>query len=179
MIDTNWLVKTNINIDGFTDTINDITKDETPDNIFNKSTRGNKSVQFDLINHFKKIQYITNKITKEFESIEVLQKKKFKPLMGWTVYGHQGGYHKVHNHVGQHGKLDHISVVLYLETPNSKGWQQRGQFYFFLLDENGIKYHEIEPEKGMMIIMPTKVMHGSYPQPRGLRHTLNFDFGVA
>ena len=43
---------------------------------------------------------------------------------------------------------------------------------------NEIKYHEIQPEKGMMIVMPTKTLHGTYPQPRGLRHTLNLDFGV-
>ena len=178
MTNTNWLAHTNICIDGFADTINNITQGLKPTDVSDKSTRGYKSLQFSMKNHFKDIENITNEITRQFELIEPLQNKEFELLLGWTVYGRLGGYHTVHNHVGQHGKLDHVSVVIYLETPDLTGWQQKGQFYYFLLDNNEIKYHEIQPEKGMMIVMPTKTLHGTYPQPRGLRHTLNLDFGV-
>ena len=59
-----------------------------------------------------------------------------------------------------------------------KAPQQEGQFYFFLLKNNKIEYNEIQPEEGMMIVMPTKTLHGSYPQAKGLRHTLNLDFEI-
>ena len=167
MINTNWLAHTNISIDGFEDTLNNITQGETPIDISNKSTRGNESLQFSLNNYFKDIKNITNTVTQQLKRIEPLQNKKFNLLEGWTVYGRQGGYHMVHNH----GILNHVSVVIYLKTP-----KQEGQFYYFLLNNNEIECDEIQPEEGMMIVMPTKTLHGSYPQAKGLRHTLNLDF---
>ena len=41
--------------------------------------------------------------------------------------------------------------------------------------EKLISYH-IDPEPGTHVIMPSEMLHGAYPQPAGLRQTLNLDF---
>ena len=178
MKNLNWLGHTNICIDGFSDILKSVCENKMPAEHSKISTKGYKSQQFTLRYNFKDITEITSKVITELKKFDVLQNKELTPLMAWTVYGEHGGYHKVHNHVGEEGKLNHITAILYLNTPEKIGVEMKGEFYYFLLDKDKIKYHELQPEKGMMIVTPTSTFHGAYPQPEGLRHTLNFDFGV-
>jgi hypothetical protein len=88
----------------------------------------------------------------------------------WTVYGQEGSYHTTHNH-SQKGFESKISTVLYLDCP--KSYSHSGLFYaFFRSNEIILK----EPEIGKLIIFPSWIYHGTYPQPKGLRHTLSIDF---
>ena len=66
---------------------------------------------------------------------------------------------------------DSISTVAYLHMPERR-WDGDGAFYFVKEDKS---YH-IDPEPGTFIIMPSTLLHGAYPQPAGLRQTLNLDF---
>ena len=69
-------------------------------------------------------------------------------------------------------------ILVTRDTESGQACDENGLPYI-LLDNNEIKYHELEPVEGMLVIMPTRTLHGSYPQPRGLRQTLNFDFQVS
>ena len=178
MIQTNWLAHTKIDISGFSDTVEKIIKTKTPIDVFIRSTRGYKSNQYNFNNdEFETLNHIINNIKEELYNIDFLKNKKIQPSLGWTVYGEHYGYHEVHSHFNRELPYD-ISTVLYLKTPSITGYQNNGNFYYFLIDGDEIKYHQLEPVEGMLIIMPTKTLHGSYPQPRGLRQTLNFDFEV-
>ena len=179
MIQTNWLAHTQIDTCGFSDTIDKIVENKEPIDLFPKSTRGFKSNQYNFKgDDFIMLDDIINTIKNQLHNIDYLKGKKIEPSLGWTVYGEHHGYHEVHNHLNRGLPYD-ISTVLYLKTPSITGYTNKGQFYYFLLDNDEIKYHELEPVEGMLVIMPTRTLHGSYPQPRGLRHTLNFDFKVS
>ncbi len=99
----------------------------------------------------------------------------------WTVYGQEGSYHVTHNHLRNTSDLNNfgskflpqISIVLYLDCP--KSYSHSSLFYaFFRSNEIILK----EPEVGKLIIFPSWIYHGTYPQPKGLRHTLSIDFEI-
>ena len=95
----------------------------------------------------------------------------------WTVTGQEGSYHTVHDHGT--GK---ISTVTYLDVPDNQEYPQ-GDIFFVL---HGNSYNEIsmpmhrvftvKPQPGMIIMFPSWIVHGVYPQGKGLRRTLNVDF---
>ena len=100
-----------------------------------------------------------------------------KNYIAWSVEGHEGSYHRFHRH-GKKG-FDHIrentnlSTVLYLNVPDK---DPKGEFYFLLEKEDGVKFNCITPKVGDLFIFPWSVYHGVYPQGPGLRKTINFDF---
>lgn len=92
---------------------------------------------------------------------------------GWTVTGDKGSYHTPH----EHGR-DYVSSVIYTEVPE----KDPGVIYFVLHSDNySPLYHpqrrllHILPEKGMIIIFPSWLIHGTLPQGEGKRTTVNFD----
>lgn len=97
----------------------------------------------------------------------------------WTVIGEEGSYHTVHEH-----GYNHICSVTYLEVTEPSPHRPDGQIYFVM---HGEGYNEmsrptfrvlpIQPQKGMMVIFPSWMLHGVYPQGPGIRQTLNIDFG--
>ncbi|WLW37196.1 putative 2OG-Fe(II) oxygenase [Synechococcus phage S-MS29] len=86
----------------------------------------------------------------------------------WTVYGKKGGYHTVH----RHNVLEDMCSVLYLEVEKEENPSSQGAFYFFIDGE--CRRHE--PMTGDLLIFPATMWHGTYPQGRDHRHTLNIDF---
>lgn len=106
-------------------------------------------------------------------------KKRVNPLSAWTVLGAEGCYHTVHRH-NKKG-LNHLSTVLYLNTAESTekdDEDSRGCFYYFEYINNDINIVTIKPEAGDLFIFPIDTYHGSYPQAKGLRQTLNIDFEI-
>jgi hypothetical protein len=94
---------------------------------------------------------------------------------GWTVTGNKGSYHTPH----EHGR-DYVSSVIYTEVPD----KDPGAIYFVLHSDNySPLYHpqrrllHVHPEKGMIIIFPSWLIHGTLPQGEGKRTTVNFDLG--
>lgn len=87
----------------------------------------------------------------------------------WTVYGKKGGYHTVH----RHNDLEDFCSVLYLEVQEEDDPTSQGAFFYFIDGE--CRRHE--PMTGDLLIFPATMWHGTYPQGRDHRHTLNIDFG--
>jgi len=168
-----WLtidnIKTNI-------LINKILKTKEKENISNLSTKGKKSIQYTLTNEFNK----ENNLIKIRNLIETLIKKNLnknfnincdlKLMSAWTVLGKENSYHTVHNHNKKN--LNYVSTVTYLNVPK----KDKGLFYYFFQNEENLEHRIIEPNKNMVIIMPSWIYHGVYPQGKGLRQTLNLDF---
>ena len=158
-----------------------IVENRIPNRIESKSTTGDiqqyslhellDSNIHDLIKFKTKEILIENNILKE--------ENELNHKGSWTVYGQEGSYHVTHNHLRNTSDLNNfgskflpqISIVLYLDCP--KSYSHSGLFYaFFRSNEIILK----EPEIGKLIIFPSWIYHGTYPQPKGLRHTLSIDF---
>jgi uncharacterized protein (TIGR02466 family) len=105
---------------------------------------------------------------------------KINANAAWTVTGEEGSYHSLHDH-----GPSSISTVTYLEVPTAdEELNLPSGSIFFILDANGYnslsipKYRtvHIRPKKGMIVIFPSWLLHGVYPQQAGIRRTLNIDF---
>jgi hypothetical protein len=172
-IKKDWLIIDNIKTDIL---INKILKTKEKENISNLSTKGKKSIQYTLTNEFNK----ENNLIKIKNLIETLIKKNLnknfnincdlKLMSAWTVLGKENSYHTVHNHNKKN--LNYVSTVTYLNVPK----KDKGLFYYFFQNEENLEHKIIEPNKNMVIIMPSWIYHGVYPQGKGLRQTLNLDF---
>jgi hypothetical protein len=138
-----------------------------------KSTQGINSFQIELTN--------IDELSKLFlEAMKgVIETNNLKPTSCWSVSGEEGSYHRIHRHMPFNGedveKTNRISTVLYLDIP-SKTNVADGDFYFVVKENNEIKSYSIEPKVGDFIVMSANVFHGTYPQSKGLRITLNMDF---
>ena len=138
-----------------------------------KSTQGINSSQIELTN--------IDKLSKLFlESMKnLIEINNLKPTSCWSVSGEEGSYHRIHRHLPFNGedveKTNRVSTVLYLDVP-SKTKIADGDFYFVIKEDNEIKSYSIEPKAGDFIVMSANVFHGTYPQSKGLRRTLNMDF---
>lgn len=101
--------------------------------------------------------------------------------------GNKGSYHTPH----EHGR-DYVSCVIYTEVPDGPSplmdtvgaSDNRGPIYFVMHSDNySHLYHpqkrllHVLPEKGMIIIFPSWLIHGTLPQGEGIRTTVNFDLG--
>lgn len=96
----------------------------------------------------------------------------------WSIIGDEYSYCGIHDHPNILG----VSVVLYLQVPPNVSDnhldQTRGQIYFVLdsdsRDEDFDKrVIHITPDVGKLLIFPNWLLHGTYPQTKGIRQTLN------
>ena len=106
------------------------------------------------------------------------------PVGVWSVIGEENSYHMVHCH--SEGNFDGISTLLYLEVPDTN-IEDEPENNIFLITNIGPKnpyYHknspcqEINPEVGKLLIFPSWVLHGTYPQTKGIRQTFNIDYRI-
>lgn len=163
------------------------------------STKGKNVEQYWIEKRGKKPFYYKNR---EYEDI----KRKFKKQIhgrlkaasllrdfdielnqngAWTIIGEEGSYHGIHTHCD--GKMDGVSVVLYLNVPHSIQ-EDDSNCIFLVLHANpsslfmkqgcsGIQH--IKPEVGTVLIFPYHIPHGTYPQTKGIRQTFNIDFNFS
>ena len=96
----------------------------------------------------------------------------------WTVTGEEGSYHTLHEH--GYGK---ISTVTYLKVPPPNPPSMDGGIYLVMHADGfnevsgpNMRVLPIYPEEGMMLIFPSWILHGVYPQGPGTRQTISFDF---
>ena len=165
-----WIVQTKINISTIKLIMKDIVGIEV--DVALKSTRGFNCKQFDLFNQRSKFKKVINLIKNELCKLD---NKQYNLLSAWTVIGQENNYHLVHRH---NKPTNHLATVLYLKMPPTNNLHQSGEFYYFLKEGNEITCNNFLPEEGTLIIMPVHILHGSYPQPKGIRQTLNLDFEV-
>lgn len=99
------------------------------------------------------------------------------PCSAWTVIGGEGSYHTVHDH-----GPNTVSSVTYLEVPEKQSGSA-GDIFFIMhadgynpLSVPNTRIFHVKPQKGMIIIFPSWMFHGVYPQGPGIRQTLNMDF---
>ena len=98
---------------------------------------------------------------------ETILEKKLRLRNAWTVYGKEGSYHMAHRH---HCTADFLCTVLFLDTSGIS--TPNGDFYAILNND----VYQYSPQKGDLLIFTSDVCHGTYPQVKCLRHTLNLDF---
>lgn len=115
---------------------------------------------------------------KELVNYGQMQWPSMEVHSAWSMVGDEGSYQTIH----QHG-LGHICTVTYLDVPEFDPQSRGGYIYFVLhaepfneFSQPVTRYLNIRPEAGMSIIFPSWMLHGVYPQPPGLRRTLNIDF---
>ena len=158
------------------------------------STTGDNAQQYWIEKKGEKPFYYKNK---EYEEIEqrfregIYGRLKAASLLksddiqlrqgtAWTVIGEEGSYHTIHNHAD--GRMEGISVVLYLNVPDS---EDHSNCIFLVLHTDPSSHfinqgcpsvYHIEPEVGKVLIFPYNIPHGTYPQTKGTRQTFNIDY---
>jgi hypothetical protein len=187
----NWIIITHITDLGFSEPL--LADIDTSDFKMYTSAKGLNSKQYYLIPP----KWLPNSTVKEPEiwpklkdwSEKHVQKelvyhakmpdnwKKIHAFSSWVVKGEEGSFHTLHDH-----GPNNISSVFYLEVPETNDSIQ-GQIYFILhsdpyssLSVPRIRSLHFVPTKGSLIIFPSWIPHGVYPQGPGSRITLNIYF---
>jgi len=100
----------------------------------------------------------------------------------WTIVGEEGSYHEIHNHYD--GRMNGVSVVLYLNVPESKVKNKSNSIFIILHTDPSSQFiktivpgaYHVKPEVGKVLIFPYYILHGTYPQTKGIRQTFNIDY---
>lgn len=188
----NWVIIDKIgNLDFINSVVNDV--DTANDWSSMTSAKGIKSRQHYILNpKWKPVDNLkqpegweelrrryTNIVQKEIVNYGLMpfEWKDLYPTSAWTVIGEEGSYHTVHEH-----GVGNISTVLYLKVPKDQP-PPAGQIFFVMhsdpysdLSNPQFRTLHIHPEEGMIVIFPSWMIHGVYPQGPGVRQTLNIDF---
>jgi len=173
---TDWLIIKNLKIPKLEKEINKHILNLRKIDVSERSTRGNQSKQYNLFEFLKNknIKSIKKTIINSFNQ-RFNNKINLNLLNAWTVLGQKGSYHILHRH--NSCENIHIASVLYLNVPK-KSSNEEGCFYFCFRQKNEIVPYYHKPKKGDLLIFPIWLWHGSYPQNKGLRQTLNLDFKI-
>lgn len=188
-----WLIKIEVpqkTINLFNQYVDTTVSNVDPIDLNEKSTRGNLSKQYDLkssnIELFNKV--IIPILEDHFKNFT------FTNVDAWTVYGEEYGYHKIHKHnlmetnpffltgdgnfiaLDTSVPIDDISTVTYLKVPKPN-FNFFGDVFFVLRNlKNNLEVFNIAPKVGDIFIFPCHLFHGTTPQPKGTRQTLNLDY---
>jgi hypothetical protein len=164
------------------------------------STKGKNSEQYWIINR-KNNFFINDPMFCEFEkkyNNEIIDRIKsvnlfyekikseiyLSAINAWSVIGEENSYHTIHYH--NDGYFDGISTLLYLEVPK-ENCDDEPENNIYLVTNSGVKnpfYNQnqnilsINPEVGKLLIFPDWVLHGTYPQTKGIRQSFNIDYKI-
>lgn len=193
----NWVIKEKVDLE-FLNTANSIIdkfcQNQTPlkknsnnTKVLERSTTGILSNQYaiqkslaseEMIIFMKEYQNICEKISKDY--CVIMKDLYFSWKVAWTVVGGMGGFHTLHDH----DVLDNICSVLYLKCGKEIS-SPFGETYFILdancRNKNLINFEKkvtISPSEGDLLLFPSHILHGTYPQTSELRQTLNVDFEI-
>jgi hypothetical protein len=164
------------------------------------STRGKNAEQYWLVAnnfYFKNKDFediklecksqILNRLKKSNILNEKLQKKiNLKDNTCWSVIGEENSYHTVHSHENGHSNNSLISVVIYLKVPQTNIEHSPENNLFLLMNANitnsfydsSPQIIHINPVVGKLLIFPNWIIHGTYPQSKGIRQTFNINYEV-
>ena len=130
-----------------------------------------------------------NQILNRIKAADLFDKEKekyidLKYINAWSVIGEENSYHTMHCH--NEGSFDGISTLVYLEVPetNVEDEPENNIFLATHMRAKNPYYYEnasslsINPEVGKVLIFPDWVLHGTYPQTKGIRQTFNIDYKI-
>jgi hypothetical protein len=186
----NWILESHLDnclVESLKNSIN-IHLDSLYENTYSSAVKGENSTQYWIYDH----QVHPIFFNKEFESsmyklkdyaqsilIEhnLIQQPSLKFESVWSIIGNENSYCEIHDHPNICG----VSVVLYLQIPENKSEnhleQNKGQIYFVLDSDSTEDFDSrvvhITPSVGKILIFPNWLLHGTYPQVKGIRQTLN------
>ena len=128
-----------------------------------------------ILNRLKKSNLLNEKI----KNLNVINRNI------WSVLGEENSFHTTHCH--NDGIFDGISTILYLNVPKSNVENSCENNLFLIMDSGpgDTYYHSnpniinINPEVGKLLIFPSWIIHGTYPQSKGIRQTFNVDYQFA
>ena len=115
---------------------------------------------------------------KEYEDIE----RRFREGIHGRLKA--ASFLKTNNTQGD-GFIDGISVVLYLNVPDSEDSKDSSNSICLVLhtdpssnflNKSCPSVYHIKPEVGKVLIFPYNIPHGTYPQTKGIRQTFNIDY---
>lgn len=185
-LDQATLEKLKLSIDNYCSQTIPLEKDNDL-KVIDLSTIGKNSNQYSIRPGFdndldKIIDEYTSICEKICKSYDIIEKQKFFSWKAaWTVTGGEGGFHSIHDHKSQDG----ICSVLYLRC-EKEIMSPFGETYFVLNAEchnndliTSPKTISIAPEEGNIILFPSYVLHGTYPQSSKIRNTLNVDYEIS
>jgi len=185
-LDSTTLEKIKLSVEHYCNQILPLEKDNDL-KVVNLSTIGKKSNQYNIRPGFdshldKNIDEYTLICEKICKSYDIIEKQKFFSWKAsWTVTGGEGGFHAIHDHKYQDG----ICSVLYLRC-EKEIMPPFGETYFVLNAEyhnndliTSPKTISIAPEEGNILLFPSYVLHGTYPQSSKIRNTLNVDYAIS
>ena len=170
-----WFIIDNIAIKDVANMVKKGIKTTLPISLRSRSTTGGRAKQYELFKYFKNnsaLNKLKERILANINKSLQLQVSDLKLVSAWTVLGYKNSYHTLHRH---NTKQNHISCVLYLSVPNSKSKKDGSLFYVYNRDQE-INYGIHKPRAGELVIFPIWLWHGTYPQSKGLRQTLNLEF---
>lgn len=188
-LNKNWIVETTLDLNPYKSLLLDDTIKDIENNTKNKSTSGD-SEQYDIFNKLQEQplqelkEYIVNHVKNSLvETRFIMSDENLHLEAAWIVVGKPYGYHKLHCHrYLQDPKTPNIASVVYLEMepeePIRAEDDRDGYFYYAVPENNDIVYGAIKPIVNKMILFPTWIWHGSYPQKKGRRTSLNLDFSI-
>lgn len=165
------------------------------------STQGKNSEQYWIIEREKKFfledsrflkfeERYRDKILNTLKKSTLLEEEKqeeikLNGLNAWTVIGEENSYHTMHCHNG--GIFEGISTLVYLEVPETNveddpensiflatNVSPKNSFYY-----KNTSYLTINPEVGKLLIFPDWILHGTYPQTKGIRQSFNIDYKLS
>lgn len=103
----------------------------------------------------------------------------------WSVISEKNSFHAAHFHTKKN--LFAISTVLYLNVPDTNTVDCLENNLYLILNSNPNNSYnnkcsprilDINPEVGKLLIFPSWIIHGTYPQTKGIRQTFNIDYDL-
>jgi len=128
---------------------------------------------------------VLNRLKKSNLLNEKLKNLNISDRSSWSVVGEENSFHITHSH--NDGVFDGISTILYLNVPESNVENSCKNNLFLIMDSgpNNQLYNSssniihVNPEVGKLLIFPSWIIHGTYPQSKGIRQTFNMDYQLS
>jgi hypothetical protein len=130
-----------------------------------------------ILNRLKKSNILDQRIREEID---------LKDNSCWSVIGEENSYHTLHSHKSDFEESSGISAVIYLKVPETNV-ENSPENNLALLMGTSVTNHfynkdpeiiSINPVVGKILIFPVWVIHGTYPQSKGIRQTFNINYTV-
>jgi hypothetical protein len=180
-----WLIETNLDISEYKPIILEAIKTIESDTK-DLSTSGNLSKQYNIYHKYNEepFKQLVKKVSECVKEALVVSNvihadNNLRLEAAWVVEGRDYGYHTLHKH---NERIPHVATVIYLDIqiqePLRNDNDNDGYFYCITTDNNEIYAKSIKPEVNKLLIFPVWVWHGTYPQKKGLRISLNLDFSI-